>query len=161
MSNKLTTNLPPHIIYIGDVSPLDHGGTWLDARDWNGSNRSAEAVEMYPLDYSECPYGIVACYLSTGTVRANDAQLASACQYCGMDKEDMGADEQAHAVAGYSGINDGYNPALIAWRDIEELSEEQETRIARWVEKKGADYFDEKEEAVECAMRMVLGALPA
>jgi hypothetical protein len=144
MQFKLTANLPSHIIYIGDVKPLDNGGTWLDAREWNGSNRSAEAVEMYPLDYSECPYGIIACRLSAGIVQSNDAN------------------EQAYAFVGYSVIYEyGYNPALIAWRDAEELSEEQEKRIARWVEKNCADYFDEKEDAVECAMRMILRALPA
>jgi hypothetical protein len=161
MQHKLTTGLPSHIIYTGDVNPLDHGGVWLDVREWSGRHRSAEAVEIYSLDDSEHPYGIVACHLLTGTVHANDAQLESACRYIGRDKEDIDAEEQAYAVACYSGIYDGYNPVLIAWRDIEELSEEQERKIARWVEKKGADYFGKKEDAVECAMRMILGALPA
>jgi hypothetical protein len=161
IQDKLTSGLPSHIHFSGDVHPLDHGGKWLDVRQWSGAMRSAEAVAFEPLEDYARPWGIEAVRVNVGTVTADDKRLAAAAEMYGMKIDAMDAETQAEACMSYAGMAEyGYEPRVIAWRDMDDLKPEEEEKIKKWCDARGLTLHAEKEDAVTEALNAILSALP-
>lgn len=144
----LTVNLPEYLTYSGDVNPMEHGGMWIDARNWKAPHYTAEIIEIDPLDDSEYPYGVVVCRVLSGYVDADELRIVAAAEFSDCRHPGATPATQAEACARYAGISD-HAGTLISWVDVEDLYYEQEQKIAQYVKRNDSrlSHFKTKEEA--------------
>lgn len=119
--------------FSGDANPIEHGGFFYDARDWEDYGY-ASCVEFWEDPETH------ALIVQPGTIRkwSNDRERASALQFCGIDEfESIHA--QIDACRYYLGIEpDGTEYPYLKAFNLETWSEKNIWKSVRgWIEQLG------------------------